>query len=88
MELFLARTHQHLAGALLNPDHFAFFIFHVLTEQRFPRISSILIALPRYIFPSLFLTYMFFCALLTSFFIFVLLYFLDFVLVLEFCSDN
>ena len=86
MELFLARTHQHSAGALLNPDHFAF-LFPRSTEQRFPRISSILIALPRY-FPFPFSYIHVFCAPLTSFFIFVLLYFLDFVLVLEFCSDN
>ena len=33
MELFLARTHQHLAGALLNPDHFAF-LFSTFSQNR------------------------------------------------------
>ena len=87
MELFLARTHQHLAGALLNPDYFAF-LFSTFSQNR--GSQGFLPYSLHYldIFPSLFLTYMFFCAPLTSFFIFVLLYFLDFVLVLEFCSDN
>ena len=33
MELFLARTHQHSAGALLNPDHFAF-LFSMSSQNR------------------------------------------------------
>ena len=88
MELFLARTHQHSAGALLNPDHFAF-LFSTFSQNRGSQgfLPYSLHYLDIFSLPF-FLTYMFFCAPLTSFFIFVLLYFLDFVLVLEFCSDN